>query len=292
MRSVLLRFLLVGASGSTSCCLAAAPATESHWLLGDWRVVHGRAAPWLAAESPRPDTRAWIGSRVSYRADRVEGAAAFACDDARYEFDARRIEGLFQGNLRDPSADAAQLGVTADTVPSISLSCDRGLFDLHRAAPDAVLVALDNVIWTLDRSPGALASGGTPEAAVQRLLEAHFAGDMGFVPDAIGNKRGWLDDDLAEHIDRYFAQPFPPDEVPPINADPFTDTQEYPALFSVGQAHIDAADGTAEVPVRFDDGHRARSVRYLMRQRGERWLLDDIRYEHDAGFRAMLMQTP
>lgn len=292
MRSVLLSLLLVAATGSMPRCLAATTDAESHWLLGDWRIVHGRAAPWVAVDGPRPDTRAWIGSRVSYHADRVEGPAAFACNDARYEFDARRIEGLFQGNLRDPRADAAQLGVTVDTVPSISLSCDRGLFDLHRAAPDTVLVALDNVIWTLDRSPGALASGGTPEAAVQLLLEAHFAGDMGFVPDAIGNKRGWLDDDLAERIDRYFAQPFPPDEVPPINADPFTDTQEYPTLFSVGRARIDIAKGTAEVPVRFGDGHRARSVRYLMRQRGDRWLLDDIRYEHDARFRAMLMQTP
>ena len=54
-------------------------------------------------------------------------------------------------------------------------ACARPRYEQTAMPPEGV--AIDNVIWTLDRSPGALAAATTPAGVVQRLLEAHFAFD-------------------------------------------------------------------------------------------------------------------
>ena len=52
--------------------------------------------------------------------------------------------------------------------------------EFHVADAMHLLVAIDNVIWTLDRSPGALATASSPEGVVQALLERHFATGLKF----------------------------------------------------------------------------------------------------------------
>jgi hypothetical protein len=271
---------------------AGAAESESNWLLGSWRVTRGLAAPWVE-DRRGPDVAALLGQRIEYRADRVEAPSILGCANARYEFDQREPAGLFQGNLPEPATTAAgDLGLTAARSASASVICDNGIFDLHRATPDAALMALDNVIWTLDRSVGALAPEGSPEFAVQRLLEAHVGADMGFLPELVRNKRVFLTDALNRRIDTYFAQPFPQDEVPPIDGDPFTDSQEYPAFFSVGAHTAAAQENRAEVPVRFDDGYRPRSALFLLRRETGGWRVDDITYDHGATFSALLASKP
>lgn len=257
---------------------------------GHWRVSRGIAAPWLTTTEPAPDTRAWLGASITLETTRLSAPSGLGCVNARYETDLRPPRGLFQGSLPAPAAAAAAtLALTTLPVPSVSLACDTGLFDFHWATPQALLFARDNVIWVLDRSPGALAADGTPELAVQRLLEAHFAGDMGFDATTAATQRQRLSTRLQQDIDRYFARPFPPDEVPPINGDPFTDSQEYPVLFSVGTA--DRSAGSTRVPVRYDDGYRTRRVEFVLVPGADGWKLDDVRYEEGHTLRAMLTEN-
>lgn len=264
-------------------------ADEADWLDGDWRISRGLAAPWLAPDAATPDTTALLGASVEYRDDRVDGPGVLGCGKAKRSYSTRPPEGLFQGALPPPAADAARaLGLGEGPVASVTLDCDSGSFDLHRASDEATLLALDNVIWVLDRSPGALAASGTPEATVQSLLVAHFAADMGFLPELIDNKQRFLTPTLRARITTYFAQPRPEDEVPPINADPFTDSQEYPVLFSVGAGVVDGE--RAEVAVRFDDGFRARVVEYQLVRDAGVWRVDDIAFGQDLRFSALLAQ--
>jgi hypothetical protein len=257
---------------------------------GRFRVGRGIAAPWLAPAQAAPDTRAWLGAHVEFAARRFAAPGGLGCEDAQYRTDRRPAEGLFQGGLPAPApAAAASLGLVALPVPSVDLSCSTGTFDLHWATPDALLLAIDNVIWVLDRSPGARAPAGTPEHAVQRLLEAHFAGDMGFDAGTVAAKRAHLAPVLQAAIATYFAQPRPADEVPPVDGDPFTDSQEYPVLFSVREAVPHGA--RRQVPVRFDDGYRARTVVFELVPDSAGWRLEELRYEHGRTLR-QLLATP
>ena len=124
---------------------------------------------------------------------------------------------------------------------------------------------------------------------MERLLEPHFAGDMGFDPDSVAAKRDWLAPTLQAAIARYFATPRPADEVPPIDGDPFTDSQEYPVLFSVREAVAHGA--RRQVPVRFDDGYRARTVVFELVPDSAGWRLEELRYEHGGTLR-QLLATP
>jgi hypothetical protein len=264
-------FLLAAASVSARTLVPELPD-------GEFRVSRGIAAPWLDAETAAVDTRARLGDAWSITPGRFAVPGLAACNTPRYDRAALPPEGLFQGNLPAPTADAAaRLAMTRTPVASVSVSCDAGIFDLHWVTSDALMVAIDNVIWVLDRSPGARAPTDAPGHALQRLLEAHFAGDMGFTPASVATKRAFLAERLQRAISAYFAHPHPEDEPPPINGDPFTDSQEYPVLFSVREATV---DGTlARVPVRFDDGHRTRAIQFELVRETEGWRVLDLRYE-------------
>ena len=80
------------------------------------------------------------------------------------------------------------------------------------------------IVTAGDRSAGAFAPDSAPAGIVQRLLESHFAGDMGFDATTAASKRAWLTDALRTRIARYFAKSRPSDDVPPIDGDPFTDS--------------------------------------------------------------------
>jgi hypothetical protein len=274
-------------------CLAvaqASPAAEPPVPVGEFRVARGIAAPWLDAGQSRPDLAAWRGATLGFSVARFEAPQGLGCDRPRYRVTQRQAEGLFQGNLRAPAAtSAARLALVEQPVAGVEIACSSGLFDLHWATPDALLLALDNVIWVLDRSPGALAPEHSPQGVVQRLLETHFASDMGFDAESVRAKRDWLTPSLRAALESYFAQPRRADEAPPINGDPFTDSQEYPVLFSVREATVGTE--TARVPVRFDDGYRARTVDFVLHRVQDRWRVDDLRYGEGRRLQQELRDT-
>lgn len=261
-------------------CLLAQAAD----LSGNWRFTHALPAPWQEAIG---DKASFIGKTLTVSATRLRGPAPFDCGNMRVETVAIPAAGLFQGMLPAPAERAAeQLGIRAFPVKSFALSCDTGVFDFHLADVHTLLVALDNRIWTLSRAPGAFAAATTPEGIVERLLEAHFNGDMGLTAAAVENKRPWLRDELHSMIVSYFSKPQPPGEVPSIDGDPFTDSQEYPTRFAVDKALRDG--GTATVPVTMADAWRTRTLDYKLRRESGGWRLDDIVYPEGGSLRALL----
>lgn len=258
----------------------SAVATASPMVVeggGRWRVTIGTAAPWLPVVE-KADTRVWVGEELSFSARSLRGPGMFTCNNVRYETVSVPADGLFQGKLPAPTGAAAErLGIGKAPLHSVRVNCDSGSFDFHRVDADTLLVAADNVIWTLDRSPGVKAPAASAEGRVQAMLQAHFAGPMEFVPASVEAKRAWLSAGLRARMEAYFAKAVPANEPPLINGDPFTDSQEYPTRFSVGAAVVE--NDRATVAVRFADAHRERMVRYrLVRAEGV-WRVDDLNYE-------------
>ena len=143
------------ALGCIAACAQTFAATPASDILGTWKVTRGVVAPGVKPGRSLPDTRTWLGQTVRFASGRVTGPAPMGCGNARYEATHTPPEGLFQGVLPAPAKDAAwALDLPPGAVPGTSLTCDTGIFELHRAGATTLLVAVDNVIWTLDRSPG------------------------------------------------------------------------------------------------------------------------------------------
>ena len=266
---------------AAGCATGREPVAEP-W--GSWTLARGAAAPWAPDAAPASGAQGALrGATVRFEPARVAGPAPLGCGNARYELVVTPAEGLFQGSLPAPAEPAARaLGVTRLPVLTLQVTCDGGVFDYHLVADGAALTALDGVVWTLERT--APATG--PAAAVLALLREHMTGDMGFAPDTVARKRALLTPGLARAIDAYFERPVSEDLVPPIDGDPFTDSQEYPSRFSLGEAASVGAG--AVVPVSFRDGARVRGVEFVLRRDGERWLVDDLRYEDGGTLRELL----
>jgi hypothetical protein len=251
--------------------------------LGSWRLAGGRVAPW-APDRDVPFTHAELaGTSLEIGLGEVLADPPLGCANAENELLVSPAEGLFQGNLPEPSdAAARRLGIDRLPVLTLRVSCDSGVFDYHQTPGDTLWLGLDNVVWKL--TPEGI--GYTPAAAVRVLLAEHMTGDMGFTPESIAPKRGFLSPTLTDSIAAYFARPSRADEPPPIDGDPFTNTQEYPDRFTLEV--VEANGERATVRVVFSDGTRPRAADYLLVREAPRWLLDDIRYEDGVTFRELL----
>lgn len=264
-------------------------------LHGVWRVSRGELAPWVPATDKGWNTKSWIGQTIRFEPNRVVGPESLRCSGVvNYEATNYPADALFQGGLPTPAAKAVlaatNLGFVKLPARGTSLNCDAGLFEFHQVDATTELVAINNVIWTLDRSPGALAEATTPSGVMQRFLEAHFAGDMGFDAATVAAKRQYLSTALFALMKKYFAKPVPKDEVPDIDGDPFTNSQDYPARFSVGAAATTANSST--VRVKFSDAHYTENVTFLLTKEGGAWRVDDVRYNDNSTLRTLLSGSP
>ncbi|MBN8517172.1 DUF3828 domain-containing protein [Accumulibacter sp.] len=258
------------------------------WLpQADWRFERGVVAPWAPAKTQVPTDRRLAGKSLRFTPTRVEAPEPLACAAARYEFVLTPAPGLFQGSLPPPAEQAARrLGIAHLPLLSLQVTCDNGLFDYHLITSRKALLGLDNVVWTLSRA----AEAESPEAATLNLLHVHMTHDMVFDAASVARKRAYLTPGLRGAIADYFKRPRPQDEVPPINGDPFTDSQEYPDRFLPGRARIDGA--RASVPIRLGDGSRDWQVEVLLLREGSRWRVDDLRYPGGATLRGLLQPAP
>ncbi len=107
---------------------------------------------------------------------------------------------------------------------------------------------------------------------------------MGFLARNIKLRRRWFAPDFynlllyemkrqAEHSKTN------PDDVPYYNGDPFTNSQEYPGWFRVGQSSL--TGGSAKVKVNFFWGKRGavedeRTIEIVLTRHGGRWLISDL----------------
>jgi len=117
--------------------------------------------------------------------------------------------------------------------------------------------------------------GPSADAVVRAFYTFHLTHNIGFTPAAVRRRAGWLSPGLLGHCRSYFARPTRPDEVPPIDGDPFTDSQDYPGAFQVGPATV--AGDTARVPVTLVWADQARrSVTVLLVRVAGAWRVDDV----------------
>jgi len=121
---------------------------------------------------------------------------------------------------------------------------------------------------------------------VAAFYQFHFQNDMGFTRETVDRRARWLAPELRKAIAGYFARPRPADEVPPINGDPFTNTQEYPQSFNVVGSRLTVTG--AEVDVAFAVGPEVRSVTVVLVHDGGEWRIADLRANGGPTFRAIL----
>lgn len=251
---------------------------------GEWRVARVVRAPWITDTAIKQDARAFVGRAVEFDSGRVQGPGVLSCTGADHIMVELPVEGLFEGRLREvatAASSAAQLGIELPA-RAVRLTCSTGSFDFVRVDSVSMLLALDNQIFTLVRTP----STEPAASAVQQLLEAHFASDMAFDRTRTAQKRAMISPTLWLDMQAYFARPVPADEPPLINGDPFTNAQEYPTRFAVTRAESDGA--MSRVQVTFRDAYRATDVWYVLERINSAWLLRDIEYDGETTLRTLL----
>ena len=91
----------------------------------------------------------------------------------------------------------------------------------------------------------------------------------------------------------YFRHPWPKDEVPPLNGDPFTDSQEPPGRIELLAAETDGHLARQPLRLVFDAGaagSTGRLLHYQLRRDAGRWRVVDIVDEHGASLAGLLRQ--
>jgi hypothetical protein len=261
---------------------AAAATFEATLPDMDWQIGQGVAAPWAAAASVSP-TSALADQHVRFSATSVAAPEPLACGKPQYEYVLSPAEGLFQGMLPSPTAQGARtLGISRLPLLTLRVTCDGGVFDYHLISQDKALLGLDNIVWPLVRRSGK----ATPEHVMLALFQSHLTHDMAFTPATVARKHAYLTAGLRTAITAYFRRPVPQAEVPPINGDPFTNTQEYPTRFAPGRASIEGR--RAVMPVQLGNDGASQVLEVLLHQSGRQWRVDDLRYQDGGTLRGRL----
>jgi hypothetical protein len=127
-------------------------------FLGTWKIERVESAPWVAPGTA-PDASIadqYVGKTVAFEAGRIDGPALLACANPKYTFEEVPAEGLFQGNVGGPNADAAaadaaarKLGFTPP-VHSMMTACEHDIA-FHQSDETHAAFALDNMIFWMVR---------------------------------------------------------------------------------------------------------------------------------------------
>lgn len=125
-----------------------------------------------------------------------------------------------------------------------------------------------------------------PFVVVQQFFKAHFAGDMAFTEASLKAKQASLTEDLYQKLMAELKKPVPKGEVPNIDGDPFTDSQEYPESFKV--THSSVKGDKAAVTVDFLWPENKTTVQVALVRTSKGWLIDDLIYDKDATLRTLL----
>lgn len=237
---------------------------------------------WVAA-TPAGTAMAW-----AWNSREVQGPAGLRCGSPTHEFVRLPAQGLMQGTLGATAQEAERraraLGVRRFPVATHRVNCDNATFDLHVLAPDRALIGWDGRVLALRR----IAAEATPLGTVQRLLEVHLGTDMAFTPAHARALARWMTPALNTRITAYFAKPRPEDEVPPINGDPYTNSQEEPDRITLQPGPVQA--GQATVLARLSGEGRQWQLTYRLRMAGGQWRVDDIEAADGMRFGALLRQ--
>lgn len=122
---------------------------------------------------------------------------------------------------------------------------------------------------------------------VRSFYSQHFAAgdERGFTRENVAKKEKFLTPELYKLLQHEFdrQEEFAkshPDEVPFIDGDPFTDSQEYPTGFKVGECNISGESRTKHTVRLFwksaDDKPTQREIKVEVEKRGDKWLISDF----------------
>jgi len=129
-------------------------------FLGTWKIERVESAPWVAPGTA-PDASIadlYVGKTVAFEAGRIDGPALLACANPKYTFEEVPAEGLFQGNVGGPNADAAAADAAArklgfaPPVHSMMTGCEHDIA-FHQSDETHAAFALDNMIFWMVRQP-------------------------------------------------------------------------------------------------------------------------------------------
>lgn len=237
---------------------------------------------WVAA-TPADAAMSW-----AWDSREVQGPAGLRCGSPTHEFVRLPAQGLMQGTLGATAQEAERraraLGVRRFPVATHRVNCDNATFDLHVLAPDRALIGWDGRVLALRRT----AADATPLGTVQRLLELHLGTDMAFTPAHAHALARWMTPALNTRITAYFAKPRPKDEVPPINGDPYTNSQEEPDRITLQPGPVQA--GQATVVAQLSGEGRQWQLTYRLRKADGQWRVDDIEAADGLRLAALLRQ--
>ena len=130
--------------------LAAGRPDDS--FLGRWRIAASQPAPWHDPKDPgsAPFPDRITGRTVTFTRTRIAAPAPLACGRPRYRVKTVPPQGLFQGGLTSPEAQAKALGFPGSGIRTLETGCS-GWLDFHFVDAATALFALDNRIYTLRR---------------------------------------------------------------------------------------------------------------------------------------------
>ncbi|MFN0185444.1 MAG: hypothetical protein ACKVQR_16655 [Aquabacterium sp.] len=259
--------------------------------LGDpsWQLERYQDLPGASAAGPVP----WrTGARLVLQGDRLLGPPPLGCAGARMSVLAVEPAGLFQGGLPAPAAEAARrIGLGPGPQPTLRIDCDNASLDLHLGRDGRWRLAIDGRIAIWRR----VAAAHTPTQVVQDLLLRHLAtsGQPLLYQQQVAAVTHWLHPRLRADFAGYFRHPWPKDEVPPLNGDPFTDSQEPVSRIELLAAETDGSVARQPLRLVFDAGaagSTARLLHYRLRRDAGRWRVVDIVDDHGASLAGLLRQ--
>jgi hypothetical protein len=131
-----------------------------------------------------------------------------------------------------------------------------------------------------------LAPAASARQTVDSFFRFHFAHGMDFTERNLRQRRHWLTPELYDLLREEFRKEAKragahPDEAPFIEGDPFTNSQEYPKSFSVGQAIASGGFSIVKIELFWagrtpgEREHRTASVTLSLS--GARWLISNIK---------------
>lgn len=135
------------------------------------------------------------------------------------------------------------------------------------------------------------AQSTAPNSAVTDQVTAfyrfHFSHEMGFARDAVKARTAWFTPDLLKLCYSYFSRPAVTDQVPDVDGDPFTNSQEYPNTFAIGAPKQIRSTALMPVTFRWSDG-RERTLSVALVERNRKWLIDDFQYPDGSSLRSLI----
>ena len=123
-------------------------------------------------------------------------------------------------------------------------------------------------------------------ATVKEFYTFHFRNKFDYSIRGLRLRRKWLDPTLYQLLIAELKRPSKPDEVPDLDGDPFTDSQEPPASFRISKLVESGEKATGEVVFSWKDKGKVleeRKIEVQLTKSSDIWRIANIRADHADG---------